>query len=443
MIARLPRAAALPSRAVVTTVATALVAALLAALTVGPARAKDYDLDPDRWNGLGYLVTTADEARVKLDVATTVDLGALEPEDVLLVLYPTTPLPVDELLAFVDSGGYLLLADDQGTSAPLMERLGVTRHDAGPTGQLAFWDHQEGFPLLHPAGKHFLFYNVQDVVANYPAALTVPAPSEAVHPILSFDGGREHFAVEVEHGDGKVLVVADPSIFLNDMLRRFYGDKQFAANALRLYCSREPCAARLVPPGATWTGTFDRERARLGGLPKEIEARVAELNEVLAAVSAAAAEPPWSLAIAGVLGAIVLAFAARALSRERVRVAGLVPSLPAQVSSPALDEARGLVAQRAEADFSHLALTLGEHALDRAGRVELEAFARLPNDSPEREVLRGALLRVQAETASLRARQPPVWSADRFLRLHDDVQVLSRHLAEAGRHRRAAERRTT
>ena len=31
-------------------------------LAAGPAHARDYDLDPDRWNGLGYLVTTADEA---------------------------------------------------------------------------------------------------------------------------------------------------------------------------------------------------------------------------------------------------------------------------------------------------------------------------------------------------------------------------------------------
>jgi len=408
-------------------------------LAAGPAHARDYDLDPDRWNGLGYLVTTADEARVTLDTSNAIDLGALEPDDVLVILYPTSNLPVDDLLAFVASGGYLILADDQGTSAALLDKVGIRRRDAGPTGHLAFWDQQEGFPILRPAGTHFLFYNVQQVVANYPAALRIPESAGNLHPILSFEGGREHFAVEAELGGGKLLAIADPSIYLNDMLRRFYGDKQFAANSLRLYCQREPCTATLVRPGATFSGTFDSERARLGGLPKEVRARIEELNEALGLFSHEVAEPPYAVIVAAAIAALLLLYAARLRGRERIGVMGLLPSVPSQVSSPALDDARGLVAQRGEADFSHLAQTLGEHALERARRADLAAWVRAPHDSPvgegARDQLRAALLRVEAETASLRSRQPPIWSADRFLRLHDDVQVLLRNTPDAGRRR--------
>jgi len=413
-----------------------LVAMLTLAFTAG-AHARDYDLDPERWNGLGYLVTTADEARVTLTTDNALDLAALEPDDVLVLLYPTGPLPIDDLLAFVESGGYLIVADDQGTSKALLEKVGIRRRDSGPAGHLAFWDQQEGFPILRPAGTHFLFYNVTQVVANYPAALTIPVPAPNLKPILSFEGGREHFAVEAELGGGKLLAIADPSIFLNDMLRRFYGDKQFAANAMRLYCQREPCAAALVRPGATFSGHFDSERARLGGIPKEIQARVDELNKALGFFSGEVAEPPYAVAIAAAIVAFLMLLAARVRGRERVAVMGLLPSVPSQFSSPALDDARGLVAQRGEADFSHLALTLGEFALDRGRHAGLDDLlpSRDASHDQSREQVRAALLRVQAETASLRSRQPPIWSADRFLRLHDDVQVILRSVGDSGRHR--------
>lgn len=410
-----------------------MVALGLAGLFGTHVHARDYDLDPDRWNGLGYLVTTAEEARVTLDVSNVVDLAALEPDDVLIILYPTSALPVDDLLAFIESGGYVVLADDQGQSEALLERVGITRRDA-PAGHMSFWDEQEGFPQLRPSGEHFLFYNVSEVVANYPAALQVATAGPNIKPILSYDGGRDHFAIEVELGGGKLLVVADPSIFLNDMLRRFYGDKQFVANALRLYCQREPCTARLARPGVVFDNHFDADRARLGGLPKDIQARVEEVNEALGLFSAEVAEPPYAPIIAAVLMALLVLYAARVRGRERVGVVALVPSLPSQVSSPALDDARGLVAQRGEADFSHLAQSLGEFALERARRVDLDGYARTANDQADQ--LRAALLRVQSETASLQSRQPPIWSADRFLRLHDDVQVLLRSLPDANRQKR-------
>jgi hypothetical protein len=415
---------------------------LFASPMANEAFAEDYDLDEDRWNGLGYLMTTAEEARVTLRPSASIDLATLEPEDVLVLLYPTMPLPVADLLSFVRAGGYVVLADDQGSSVELVESLGLMRHETGPSAQLSHWDQQEGFALLRPAGEHFLFYNVSEVVANYPASFTISRTASGLVPILSYDGGREHFAVEAAIGGGKILLLADPSIFLNEMLRRFYGDKQFVANALRLYCQREPCGARLVMPEATWSGRFDAERARLGGLPKEVEARIAELNEVLAELSAAAATPPYAIAIAGLLLVLLALLVARVRGGERVGRGGLLPSVPSQISSPALDEARGLVAQRSEADFSHLALTLGEFALERSKKADLPGIARQRDDDGARDELRAALLRVEAETASLRSRQPPIWSADRFVRLHDDVQVLLRYLPAAGRHRRDQRPRT-
>ena len=46
----------------------------------------------------------------------------------------------------------------------------------------------------------------------------------------------------------------DPSMFINQMLRRFYGNKQFAANVMRLYCEPEACRVKLARPLTTSTG---------------------------------------------------------------------------------------------------------------------------------------------------------------------------------------------
>ena len=49
----------------------------------------DYAADADAWNGLGYLETTAAEARVQLRRVATLDLGRLVSGDVLLWVFPS------------------------------------------------------------------------------------------------------------------------------------------------------------------------------------------------------------------------------------------------------------------------------------------------------------------------------------------------------------------
>jgi hypothetical protein len=414
--------------------ASVMALALAASTLAWPARAEpgtDYGLDSERWNGLGYLLSTAEEARVKLSVEA-VDLAALRPDDVVIVIDPAADFPVQDLLAFVDAGGFLIVADELGRAAPLLERLGVVRKDGAPPDHRERWEDQEGFPIVHPAGKHFLFFNVKDLVLNYPSTFVLGAepegdPEVTRTPVLSYEGGREHVVVEANYGAGKVLLLADPSVFLNDMLRRFYGDKQFVANVLRLYCVREPCAARLARPGTPFVGHFDPDRARLGSLPREIEAFVEEVNRVLGEVSREAAEAPWSPLWVGVVAALGLLLAARVLGRERLRVRGLVPSLSAMGSSPGVDEAQGLVAQRGDADFSQLARVLAESAVERARKADLDGRIRdnRVSDATSRDALGAAWLRIQAEAASLRDPHAPRWSAERFLRLFTDARAVT------------------
>ncbi|MFO0750650.1 MAG: Ig-like domain-containing protein [Myxococcota bacterium] len=392
-----------------------------------PGQPKDYALDADSWNGLGYLMTTAQEARVDLQILPSLDLDSIEPDDTVFLLYPTVALPVDDLMAFVDSGGFLVVADDHGTSGPLLAAAGIELDARGPTQHGRSYQDLEGLPILRPSGQHFLFFNVDEVVANYPAVLRTQ--SRDVRPILSFDGGREHLIVESPQGSGALLAIGDPSMFLNEMQRRFYGNKQLAANVLRFYCQREPCRARMLLPGGQLTGHYDARKHRLGTLPRDLEEAIQTVDDALADFSETLAEPPWAWIVAGVAALIALVLGLRAIARFRRPVAVPIPSDgQTRGSPPALDEARGLVSQRVEADFGGMAQTLGEQGQDLIRAYDLEGVVKdeAALGPRERQVLADAMLRVRAEAASLRSRQPPVVSADRFLKLHADVELLTR-----------------
>jgi len=396
----------------------------------------DYGLSPDPWNGLGYLLTTAEEAKVALEIVPDIDLSSISPDETVLLVYPTTPLPVDDLLAFVDSGGSLLVADDFGTAGPLLSRLDVTRSARGPSEQRHFHAEETHLPVLRPAGEHFLFFNVDEIVANHPATLTSSSPT--VRPILSFDGGREHLIVEAPHGSGAVLAIADASIFLNEMQRRFYGNKQLAANVMRFYCQHEPCRVKLLIPGGGFSGRFDPAKHRLGTLPRDVEEAVTAIDLALADLSERLASPPlaWAVYALGAFLALVLALAALARFRRPITLP-IAQDLAPRGLPPSLDEAAGLVQQRLEADFAGMSQTLADQGLELIRVYDLEAVAKAEGTpaptaavtavgARERQHLADALLRVRAEAVSLQSRQPPIVSADRFLRLHADVELLAR-----------------
>ena len=409
----------------------------------------DYAADADAWNGLGYLETTAAEARVQLRRVATLDLGRLVSGDVLLWVFPSAAVgavgaddadafarraridEVEEMLAFVQDGGRLILADDFGSSAELLRRLGIERHDASPPGQL----HRQGsagdLPVVRPARDHFLFFNVDELVANHPAFFT-----GAGDPILTFDDPSQRLVVERAWGSGRLLAIADPSLLLNQMLRRFYGNKQFAANVLRYFCDVDPCTVELLGPDTVLRGHYRPGLGRLGHLARLFEQGGAATDAALARTSSLLAEPPLSGIVAALLALLALVGLGATLAvhrrpEQRPSLAGEPAPLP-----PALIEAGGLAASSSDADFTGLALTLVEQiqGLRRGGAlatVESWAADDPRHSDPEAEgarVARRALLRIEREAASLRGRTPVVIGADRFVRLFHDVLAVERHL---------------
>ncbi len=171
------------------------------------------------WNGTSNLA--AEEVR---------DLRGLDPASTLLVLAPDRPFTAEEaayLRAFLDSGGRVLVADEEGAANDLLADLGSSMRVR--PGNLSSLDRDHTDPGLfvgYVVGNATFFAGVETVLANRPAAVDGGEPLIETS-ILTWDDtdadgrvtGSETFAKTVicAH-EGNLTVLGDPSLFVNAML---------------------------------------------------------------------------------------------------------------------------------------------------------------------------------------------------------------------------------
>jgi len=386
---------------------------------------------------------TAREAKVDLRVVEDLNLDQLRPRDVLLWLYPPPSLPDAALERFVEDGGHLIVADDVGASDALLARFGVKKLPPGAWRPSRWVDGDERLAALKPAQEHFLFFNVHEIVANAPVALD---PGEAT-PLLSFSpaptaprsrGTSPHepaLVVEARRGRGALLAIGDPSIFVNAMLRRFYGDKQFAANVMRLYCGRAPCQVSLLLPWTRVEGTYHSNGGALAALSSLFDTAAEELDRAAARAERAASTPPWSWALAlATLGLLALGVPLTAAQGRRHPAEPLRGS-PPPAAPPSVREAQALTRARQVADFRDLAAPLVAEIERLRTRGRLASIEEQPlppkGDGGARDRAARALLRIQQEATSLAKPGAPPMGSQRFQRLHDDVTLVTRFVASA------------
>lgn len=393
--------------------------ALPAGAGAGPP---EYADDTESWNGLGYLRTTAEEARVTLDLVAELDLSELRPSDVVMWLYPTRDMPVEDLLGFVADGGRLIVADDHGRADELLEALGIRRKQLTSDSRRAAYRDLPHLPVIPATEDHFLFFNVDEVVANHPVVL------EGEGSVVGrLAGSGEAVIVERRHGLGFVLALGDPSVFINDMVRRFHGNKQFAANVMRLYCLQDACRLRLVQSDAGSIGAYRQGLGHLGRLPVIFRDAAQMLNRHLAALNGWLGSPPWGqlLLMSLLMGGL---FAWRASGRQVSHFAR-PPRLEQPASrdgSPVMLQRLGLVANQEDADFAEPCVVL----LGEAARLERHPTAQTLRQRQAGEPsgtlqARAAVLRIAAVADSVQGPEPAIIGAERFLQLRLDVQTLS------------------
>lgn len=243
-----------------------------AAAAVPPDDGLDFDPRSQAWNGLSYLVATAAEARVELSAIDHLDWSDLDVRTTLMLVAPRVgPRVGDPSLArFLAAGGRLIVADDFRSGYAWLRSVGIElRSRPGPAdehvGDLRFLPRF----ALADLGPYLDFHDRRAgrdpaVVLNHPGSLAVAAsPPAGMRPRIRgwFSDRARGWLAEVR-GDAKAMAIADSSVFINAMMRGFYGNKQLAANTLRYFCyAGEPCRVRLVANLAHITGSFDAAAA--------------------------------------------------------------------------------------------------------------------------------------------------------------------------------------
>lgn len=292
-------------RAVLAALTVAVVLAVVVAASTTSAAFGVYNA---AWDGAAGLDDVAGEAGVDARVVLDADAYPTDPATangtVAVVLAPESayaPAEVDRLDRFVAAGGTLVVAEDFGAGGnDLLAALGTaTRFD----GRLVR-DEREPYrspamPLATGVADAPLTRGVDRLTLNHGTVLRVPngsatggrtdagtgnASDDATAPVrvlvrtspyAYLDGDRDgeldddeslaaRPVVAVERvGDGRVVAVSDPSLFINAMLER-PGNRQFVRNL---------AADAPVTDNGTGTGTGTGSGAATGATSDEGPAR--------------------------------------------------------------------------------------------------------------------------------------------------------------------------
>ncbi|TVQ98763.1 MAG: hypothetical protein EA398_12975 [Deltaproteobacteria bacterium] len=209
-----------------------------------------YDLEDTSWNGLSSLKLLAEErVGVSIEQVAVVDLGTMADSDVVLWLYPRGGVPVEAVSRWARAGGQMVLADDFGASAALLERLGLARVPV-PSSGVPVVDDNPALPVLVPLGEHRLTRGVHRVMTNHPTGLRGPDGA-----VLGFGETEVAGLYDMRLGEGRIRVLSDPSIFINLMLP--LGDnRRLVTNLIEAMCEEVPgpCRVLVVAADSVVTG---------------------------------------------------------------------------------------------------------------------------------------------------------------------------------------------
>ncbi len=228
------------------------------------AFAAPFDLIGTDWEGCSDFVRLAHEELSETRVISTsqIDYSTLTPEDSLILLHPEKTLDVMSLTRFMHAGGRVILLDDYGTGDALLEHFDLERIavPAHPQQELR---HNPELAIAVPAGLHAVVSDVDRVVTNHPTGLKHPGLS----PVLKIVGTNGDpdvlIAVAGQVSNGRLLVVGDPSIVINSMLR-YPGNKAFAKGLIRYAADDDTWGKRgghvfILSDAFDQTGSFGEE----------------------------------------------------------------------------------------------------------------------------------------------------------------------------------------
>lgn len=278
------------------------IACLVMASASGAWAQEDADFAPQggAWNSVSELMQIARTRGVEPRIVDRLDVGTLEPADSLLILNPREPLPTRELTAFLRSGGRVLLADDFGAGDSLLRTFQIGR-GAPSTERALRLRGNEALLVARPVGGHRLASGVRALVSNHPAMVY----HRSLSPIFALTEG-EALVLAGAVGSGRLVVLADPSVLIDNMLE-LRGNRAFAENVVEYLDDARGGHLYVIGPEARLVGRFGEPGA---------DRPLHDLRSSLEAV-ASLELPPLAMRIAGfALAAIAVILALGALPRR-------------------------------------------------------------------------------------------------------------------------------
>jgi hypothetical protein len=151
-------------------------------------------------------------------------------EGVLIVVGPDmgfSSLEIEKVRDFVEKGGTLFIADDFGRANNLLTGLGVKGKFSDKRLGDIFYSRSADFPVVARIEDPQLAYDVEGLVLNVPSVITgLEEGEEAEEGVFSSKvsvvgegGNRKSYPIlaETKYGAGRVILLSDPDILINDM----------------------------------------------------------------------------------------------------------------------------------------------------------------------------------------------------------------------------------
>jgi hypothetical protein len=219
-------------------IAAIVVAALLISVPLLNTTKEDFSTYNTAWNGASDAKALAsNDGYATRSVFALSEIGS--PGDgVLFMLNPNSSVSfsasdASTLQSFVKNGGVLVLANDFGNGNAVLSGLGVSG-EARFNGSLLEDNVSKGVDAAHPlitdvnasgltAGVHELYFNYGTALDVSGTNVTVLARSAPTSYLLMPTGvktttGARPVLATLDYGNGRIVLLSDPSVFINNML---------------------------------------------------------------------------------------------------------------------------------------------------------------------------------------------------------------------------------
>jgi hypothetical protein len=219
-----------------------VVAALIISVPLLNTTKEDFSTYNTAWNGASDAKALAsNDGYATRSVFALSEIGT-SGDGVLFMLNPVSSAgfstsDASTLQSFVRNGGVLVLANDFGNGNAVLSGLGVLG-EARFNGSLLEDNVSKGVDAAHPlitdinasgltASVHMLYFNYGTVLDTSGANVTVLAQSAPTSYLLTPTGGNatvnattgaHPVLATLDYGNGRIVLLSDPSVFINNML---------------------------------------------------------------------------------------------------------------------------------------------------------------------------------------------------------------------------------